>query len=453
MSEPRISIHGQWSSKLAFIFAATGSAVGLGNIWKFPYIAGENGGGAFVLVYIICVATVALPIMIAEVFLGKRGKRNPVGTFHILSKEENLSANWKLIGWGGILAGVIILSYYSVIAGWALAYVVRAASGFFSYITKDGATEIFSQLVSAPEVLLAWHTLFMVMTVAVVARGVRAGLESAVTYLMPSLFVLLLALVAFSALKGNFNQALDFLFTPDFEKLTPDTILLAMGQAFFSLSLGMGAILVYGSYLQEETSIVNTSCVVASLDTLIALVAGLAIFPIVFASGLEISQGPSLVFQSLTIAFGQMPGGTLFGVLFFVLLVFAAWTSSISLLEPAVTWLVEQYSLSRNTACLICGFVIWSLGIGTIFSFNIASEYTFFGRTFFETLDYFASNILLPLGGAFMAIFVGWRVSRSSVVEELSIGSGIVFHVLLFLIRVVAPGAVFIIFFRSIGIL
>jgi NSS family neurotransmitter:Na+ symporter len=453
MSEPRISIHGQWSSKLAFIFAATGSAVGLGNIWKFPYITGENGGGAFVLVYIICVATVALPIMIAEVLLGKRGKRNPVGTLHILSKEENLSTNWKLIGFGGILAGVIILSYYSVIAGWALAYVVRAASGFFSYITKDGATEIFSQLVSTPEVLLAWHTLFMVMTGTVVARGVRSGLESAVTYLMPSLFVLLLALVAFSALKGNFQQAVDFLFTPDFEKLTPDIILLAMGQAFFSLSLGMGAIMVYGSYLQEETSIVNTSCTVATLDTLVALVAGLAIFPIVFASGLELSQGPSLVFQSLTIAFGQMPGGTLFGVLFFVLLVFAAWTSSISLLEPVVTWLIEQYSFSRNVACLISCLVIWSLGIGTIFSFNIASEYTFLGRTFFENLDYLASNILLPLGGAFMSIFVGWRISRSSVVEELSIGSGIVFHILLLLIRFVAPAAVFIIFFRAVGIL
>lgn len=242
-TELRASIHGQWSTRMAFILAATGSAVGLGNIWKFPYITGENGGGAFVLIYLVCIAAIGVPIMMAEVLLGRRGRQSPINTMMTLAAEEKRPAPWALLGWMGVLAGFLILSYYSVIAGWALSYVFRTAGGMFVGATADGVSSIFSQFVSNPESLLAWHTIFMVATMIVVARGVQHGLEKAVRYLMPALFILLIILVFYSMTTGYFSQGLAFLFSPDFSKITSETILVAMGHAFFTLSLGMGAIM------------------------------------------------------------------------------------------------------------------------------------------------------------------------------------------------------------------
>ncbi|HFD81285.1 MAG TPA: sodium-dependent transporter [Gammaproteobacteria bacterium] len=459
MTERRKSIHGSWSGRLAFVLAATGSAVGLGNIWKFPYIAGENGGGAFVLVYLVCIATIGIPIMMAEVMLGRRGRQSPINTMRTLAEEAGASHIWRYLGWMGVLAGFLILSYYSVIAGWALAYVFRAASGMFHGATAEGVLSIFGQFTGDPEKLLAWHTLFMVMTMIVVARGVRSGLERAVRFLVPGLFVLLLMLDGYALASGAFDQGLRFLFTPDFSKITANGVLIAMGHAFFTLSLGMGAIMVYGSYLPERTSIARTSITIAVLDTLVAMLAGMAIFPLVFLNGLEPGAGPGLIFQTLPLAFGHMPGGALFGALFFVLLVFAAWTSAISLIEPAVAWLVENKGMTRVHASVFAGIVTWATGLLTVFSFNLWSGFRplsfisiFRNYTVFDLLDYLTANIMLPLGGFFIAVFAAWVMKRDDSVQELDMGDGAAYRLWYGLVRYVTPAAVLLVFLNVTGL-
>ncbi len=460
--EIRTSIHGQWSSRTAFILAATGSAVGLGNIWKFPYITGENGGGAFVVIYLLCIVTIGLPIMVAEVMLGRRGRQSPVNTMAALAAEEGRPAIWFLLGWLGVIAGFLILSYYSVIAGWALSYVFRTASGVFEGATADGVSSIFTEFVSNPESLLAWHTIFMVATTIIVSRGVKHGIEKAVSYLMPALFVLLIILLFYSMSTGYFLDGLNFLFAPDFNKLTANSILVAMGHAFFTLSLGMGAIMVYGSYLPKETSIAKASMMIAVADTLVALLAGMVIFPIVFANSLEPGAGPGLIFQTLPIAFGQMEAGVLIGTLFFLLLVFAAWSSAISLIEPAVAWLVENKGVTRVTASVWCGMTTWVVGIGSVLSFNLWSDKTwslslfgetlFENKTFFSTLDGLTANIMLPMGGLFIAIFAGWLMKVESSKKELNTTEK-GYNLWLFLIRVVAPIAVMVVFLNVTGVI
>lgn len=450
------SMHGQWSSRLIFILAATGSAVGLGNIWKFPYIAGENGGGAFVLVYLVCIALIGIPIMMAEVLIGRRGRQSPINTMVDLAKEEGRHRAWSLLGWSGVIAGFLILSYYSVIAGWAMSYVVRTATGAFEQVTADGAGAIFSDFLADPEKLLLWHTLFMVMTMAIVSRGVSSGLERAVRVLMPALFVLLIILVGYAVKNGNFAQGAHFLFDADFSKLSANALLVAMGHAFFTLSLGMGAIMVYGSYLPSKTSIAGSAVIIAVMDTLVALAAGLAIFPIVFANGLEPAAGPGLIFTTLPIAFGGMEFGRFFGSLFFLLLVFAAWTSAISLIEPAVAWLVENRGWQRVTAALWAGIATWCLGLVSVFSFNLWSDVTplsniaiFEKSTLFDLLDYLTSNIMLPLGGLFIAIFAAWVLRRQTSEEELDTNV-VVYSVWRFLVRYVTPICVILVFLRAI---
>ncbi|MCG6870866.1 MAG: sodium-dependent transporter [Gammaproteobacteria bacterium] len=452
------SIHGQWSSRWAFILAATGSAVGLGNIWRFPYMVGENGGGAFVLVYLVCVAVIGIPIMMAEVLLGRRGRMSPIQTMGALARIEGTSPSWSLIGWMGMLAGFLILSYYSVIAGWTVAYVFRSASGGLDLITKDGAGAMFGALVSDPEKLLAWHTIFMVMTVIVSARGVQHGLEKAVRFLMPALFILLLVLVGYAMNAGDFARGVEFMFHADFSKITAGAVLDAMGQAFFSLSLGMGAIMMYGSYLPQDSSISTTTATIALADTAVAVLAGLAIFPIVFAFGLEVNAGPSLIFQTLPIAFGQMPGGAFFGTLFFVLLVFAAWTSAISLLEPAVAWLVEKRGWTRIMAAAWAGIVAWALGIVTLLSFSSWDfSFHFFGSQksngLFTIFEILTNNIMLPLGGILIAVFAGWKMASAHTREELAIGNDFGYALWVTLTRFVAPALVFLIFLNLFGVL
>lgn len=448
----QVSIHGQWSSRLAFILAATGSAVGLGNIWKFPYITGENGGGAFVLVYLVCIVLIGIPIMMAETMIGRHARQNPVNAMKSVALESGSRASWKNLGLMGVVAGFLILSYYSVIAGWAMAYVTRTATGVFEGVTADGVTSIFGALIGDPERLLAWHTLFMVVTMLIVARGVSGGLEKAVRFLMPALLALLLVMVGYAMDTDAFDQGISFLFEPDFSKLSAEGILSAMGHAFFTLSLGMGAIMVYGSYLPSNVSIAKTTFLIAGADTMVALLAGSAIFPIVFANGLEPGAGPGLIFQTLPIAFGHMPGGTFFGTLFFVLLVFAALSSSISLIEPAIAWLMEHFSLSRMMACFWGGLVTWLLGLGTVFSFNLGADFKLFGLTFFDFLDYLTANIMLPLGGLLIAIFAGWFMLQDKSREALEMRAGIAFSLWRFLVRFVAPFAVFIIFLKAIEV-
>jgi NSS family neurotransmitter:Na+ symporter len=423
---------------MAFILAVTGSAVGLGNIWKFPYIAGQNGGGAFVLVYLVCVIVIGMPVMMSEILIGRRGRRNPVATMELLGKEEGSSGRWRLVGSMGVLAGILILSYYSVIAGWTLAYVVKSASGVFVGASAEAVGAQFSNFVGDWRLIALCHTVFMALAVFVVARGVERGLEQAVRFMVPALLVLMLVLLGYSINSGYFGEGVAFMFTPDFDKLTWNSVLAALGQAFFTLSIGMGAIMAYGAYLPEETSITGASAAVVTADTSIAILAGLAIFPLVFANNLDPADGPGLVFYTLPLAFGQMAGGVFFSTIFFVLLAFAAWTSAIGLMEPAVAWIVERYSKSRAQATVMTGLTIWFIGMGSVLSFNVLADVKFLAGTIFDNIDYLTSNIMLPLGGLLIVIFAGWVMCRNSTADELG-SSGALYKSWRLLARFIAP--------------
>jgi NSS family neurotransmitter:Na+ symporter len=434
----RQSLHGHWSSRMAFILAVTGSAVGLGNIWKFPYIAGQNGGGAFVLVYLVCVIVIGMPVMMSEILIGRRGRRNPVATMELLGKEEGSSGRWRLVGSLGVLAGILILSYYSVIAGWTLAYIVKSASGTFAGASAEAVSAQFASFVGDWRLVALCHTLFMGLAIFVVARGVERGLEQAVRFMVPALLLLMFVLLGYSINSGYFGEGVAFMFTPDFERLTWNSVLAALGQAFITLSIGMGAIMAYGAYLPEETSITGASAAVVIADTSIAMLAGLAIFPLVFANNLDPADGPGLVFDTLPLAFGQMPGGAFFSTIFFVLLSFAAWTSAIGLMEPAVAWIVERFHKTRAQATIMTGLTIWLIGMGSVLSFNVLSDVTFLAGTIFDNVDYLTSNIMLPLGGLLIVIFAGWVMCRNSTADELG-SSGALFRSWRVLARFVAP--------------
>jgi neurotransmitter:Na+ symporter, NSS family len=436
----KISDHIQFRSRITFILAATGSAVGLGNIWKFPYITGENGGGAFVLVYLICVAAIGIPIMMAETMFGRRGHKNPIAAMESLAGEAGVDPVWKYLGWMGVFAGFLILSYYSVIAGKTMHYVVKIATGLLwnlDVATADGTINALNGSIFS---LTFWHSVFMFLTMFIVMRGVNEGIEKSVEFLMPALFLILLLLVLYAMTTGSFARGVSFLLIPNFGLLTGGSILVAMGQAFFTLSLGMGAIMVYGSYMPKGISIAKTSAIVAIFDTLVALLAGLAIFPIVFANGLEPADGPDLIFKTLPLAFSNMFGGTLFGLLFFILLIFAALTSSISLIEPAVSYMTENWEFSRKDACIYAGGATWALGLGTVFSTNIWEEVKFFGTTFFGFVDYLSANLMLPLGGILMAVFAGWVMTPNSTADGLELTEqSDLYKGWQFLVRYVAP--------------
>jgi NSS family neurotransmitter:Na+ symporter len=452
MAGARESIHGQWSSRWIFILAATGSAVGLGNIWRFPYVTGENGGGAFVLIYLACVVLVGLPIMMAETLIGRLGRQSPINSMRSLAQDEGLSENWRYLGWLGVVAGFIILSFYSVVAGWSVAYIFYVGGGVFAGTSADASAAQFDALTGSPLRLLGWHTVFIALTTMIVARGVSGGLELAVKWLMPALFILLIIVVGYAMGEGDFAAAATYLFKPDFSAVSANSVLAALGQAFFSLSLGMGAIMIYGSYLPAEASIPRTIGAVAMCDTLVAMLAGLAIFPIVFGFGLEPGSGPGLVFITLTIAFGHMPGGQVFGALFFVLLTVAAWTSAISLLEPVAAWLVETVGMSRRRAASVGGIGAWLLGIGSLLSFNLWAEAKLWGMNFFDLCEFLSTTVMLPLGGLLIAIFAGWRMARATTRDELHLRDGAVYSTWRFLVRYVAPVGVLVIFLNALGV-
>ena len=424
MSISTQSTDGRWSSRWLFVLAAAGSAVGLGNIWKFPYIAGENGGGAFVLIYLVCVAFVGAPIMISEVMLGRKGRASPINTMRKLTQAAGASSRWTFLGWMGVLAGILILSYYAVIAGWALNYIWLTASGTFDSASAQVATTTFDQLQQDPLAMMGWHGVFMLITIWIVARGVSRGLESAIKWFMPLLFVLLLVLLGYSMSSGGFAQGWAFMFDFNWSVVGPETWLIAMGQAFFTLSLGMGTMMVYGSYVPEDSHIGSTVLTIVALDTFVAVAAGLAIFPLVFVNGLEVGQGPGLMFVTLPLAFGQLPMGALFGTVFFVLVSFAAITSAISLTEPAIAYVVEEYNAKRSRVAISLGVFCWLLGLGTVFSFNIwADVKPLFGLNFFELVDQLSQNIMLPLGGLLIALFTVWALPQIIVREQLEVSS------------------------------
>ena len=435
----QLKSHGKWSGKWTFILAATGSAVGLGNIWGFPYMAGTNGGGAFVLIYLACILIIGLPIMMAEIVIGRRASSSPVNSMKSAALDSNRSSNWQLIGWGGLVAGILILSFYSVLAGICINYIFISALPDLQLSSEDQ----FSITTSSASNLLIWHTVFIFITAGVIASGIKNGIGRFVRVLMPLLGFILILMVLNAVINGDFLQGLQFLFRPDFSQVNPQTFLSAMGQAFFSLSLGMGAIMTYGAYMSDDQKILNTSITVGGLDTLVALMAGLAIFPIIFASGLEVnSGGVGLVFITLSQTFETMFLGQVFGPLFFILLVIASLSSSISLLEPSVAYFSEKNIISRKSAAFMFGFLAWFLGIGSVLSFNVLSDFYLFGdRTILDSIVFIGNNLLLPLGGLFVAIFVGWFMKKELIQEQLQLSNGVL-NTWYFFIRFVAPIAV-----------
>lgn len=437
--------HAQWGSRVGFILAAVGSAVGLGNIWKFPYMLGKSGGSAFMFTYLACILLIGLPILVAEWMIGRRGQRNPVDTMKIVAEQNGRSQAWSWVGISGTLGGYLILSFYSVIGGWAVNYIFKAGSGAFAGLNGDQTGAIFTSMLAEPSTLLLWHTVFMGLTVAIVAAGVAGGLERASKIMMPMLALFLGILVVYGMNTGYFGQAVSFLFSPDWSAINKNVILAALGHAFFTLSLGMGIMLAYGSYLGKEVSLIRSAAIVVALDTTMAVLAGLAIFPIVFANGLDPAVGPGLVFVTLPIAFGSMSGGTILGLIFFLLLSFAALTSSISLLESAVEFLEERTPLGRVGSTLLAGVVVWALGIASVLSFNLWSEVKFFGLNIFDLLDTFTSKFTLPLTGLAAIIFLGWFMKQDSIREELNMGEGR-FKIWQFIYRVIAPIGVIIVF-------
>lgn len=447
------SIHGMWSSRLVFILAATGSAVGLGNIWRFPYVASDNGGGAFVLLYLACIAILGLPILIAEVLVGRQGRRSPVHSVVTVSEASGAAAGWGLMPVMGVIAALMILSFYSVVAGWTLHYTWLYLQQVLGMARLEDPGAAFGALLGDPLQLGIWHGVFMVLTMAVVAMGVEKGLERAVRWLMPALFVMLLLLVGYGLTTGHAGAALHFLFEPDFSKVSGATVLAAMGQAFFTLSLGSCAMMAYGAYLpRDKVSLPRTAGTIALTDTLVALLAGMAIFPIVIAYGLNPEGGgPGLIFTSLPHAFNDMPFGSLYGLLFFALLSVAAWTSSISMLEPGTAWLSERFGLgSRKRVALGLATFCWLLGLLAALSLNRFAHIKIAGRDIMGLLEFVASDLLLPLGGMLIALFVGWAMDRRLLRGQLPEMPEWAFSLFRALLRFVAPALVLVVLLRAV---
>ena len=454
-NSPRAAHH--WSSGLTFILAAVGAAVGLGNIWKFPFVAGVSGGGAFVLVYLGCVAFVAIPILIAELLIGRRGASSPPVAMSTLAQKAGRSRAWRLVGWMGVIAGYLIVSYYSVIAGWTLNYIGKAARGFGGAAPGEVAAQ-FDALLADPLTMTFWHTAFIAIAIFIVGRGLQDGIERAVKTLMPALFVMMLVMIGYAAVAGDFGAGVRFLFAADFSKLTGEVVLAAAGQAFFSISVAMGLMMVYGAYVPKTVSLTRSAFIIAGSDTLIALLAGLMIFPLVFANGLDPAEGPGLIFKTLPTAFAGMPGGALFGTLFFILLAFAAITSIIAILEPIVAYAEDKWQMQRRNGSIVFGALAWLIGIATVLSFNAWQDVTpldsiraLRGKTIFGLIDYFTANLLMPLGAILISVFVGWRLRPADLVEELPAMGSALFRVWLWMIRVVAPLALVAILVSGLG--
>ena len=437
--------HGQWSSRFGFILAATGSAVGLGNIWKFPYMTGVSGGSAFVLTYLLCIALIGVPILVMEWLIGRRAQKNPIQAMEHVALQEGRSRHWKWLGLVGILGAFLILSFYSVIGGWALDYLFRTGSGTFQGMNGEQTGAVFNGFLGDAGSLLLWHTVFMGLTMAIVAMGVTGGLERASRIMMPGLVLVLLILVGYGVTTGAAGRAAEFLFTPNWSAINGQVVLAALGHAFFTLSLGMGIMTAYGAYLGQDVNLLGTARTVVLLDTTIALMAGMAIFPLVFSHHLEPSAGPGLIFVTLPIAFGNMTGGTVLGALFFILLSFAALTSSMSLLEPVVALLEEKTPLGRKSATLVAGSVIWLLGVASLLSFNHWSDIQIMGNNIFDFLDKLTSKFMLPLTGLGIIIFAGWFMNQDSIRRELGL-EGMGYTIWRIVSRFVAPLAVIAVF-------
>ncbi len=442
----RDAVRENWSSNRAFLLAAVGSAVGIGNIWRFPYLVGENGGSAFVLVYVLAVVAVAMPILTAELLMGRRGGRSPEETLRVLARTEGRSELWRYHGLLMIAIALLGSSFFSVVSGWCVAYIPLALSGRFVGADAEASARLLQSLTGDPVRMVAWHGVFMGATVLIVSGGVNRGLERALKLLMPTLFLLLVFLVLYAAVIGDLGAGLRFLFAPDFSRIDADAVLKALGQACLSMSVGVGVMVTYGAYLPKNISIPRATAVIAAADTITALLAGIAIFPIVTAYGLAPDEGPGLTFVTLPIAFGQMPFGSLVGTLFFVLLVVAALGSSIGILETIVFWLSERIASRKWALAVGAGVFTWVLGIASALSFNLWADFKPLSRfapfrdaTIFGVVEYLAANLMLPVSVLLVAVFAGWVMGRSSTLDELLPGETPAYRRWRFLIRYVAP--------------
>ncbi len=441
----------QWSSRAGFLLASIGFAVGLGNIWRFPYITGENGGAAFVVVYLVCAFAIGVPILIAEVMIGRRGRMSPPGSMRTLALAEGQSRQWQWAGGMNLVAAFLIQVVYCVIAGWVLLYLFKALTTGFAGIDGPGAKSEFDAVLADIPGLIFWTVLGLAITGTIIYAGVRSGIERAVRVLMPTLFGLLVALAAYNVFAGGFGQALTYLFAPDFSKVNGPMILAAVGQAFFSIGVAMGGMMTFGAYLPKKISIAGSALIIVSADTLVALLAGLVIFPVVFNFGLDPAGGTGLIFQTLPVAFAQMPGGHLVSVLFFLLLSVAAITSMVGLVEAITAWMQEHRGFERHKSAVAVLSGIAVLSLVSVLSFNVLSHVRVFGNDLHAVFDYIPNQILLPLGGLLIAVFAGWFVSRASAREELAMSSDALLDAWRFLVRYVASAAVLVIFLFGIG--
>lgn len=441
-----------FSNKFGIIAAAAGSAIGLGNIWRFPYIAGENGGGAFLIIYIFFVLAIGIPVMTSEFVIGRAARKNPYGAFKTLAPEKP----WYLIGIMGIAAAFMILAFYAAVAGWTLEYIYQAISGNLIGKSDDQLVELFNGFIKGSFRPLLWFFIFMGFTGGIVISGIKNGIERYSKILMPLLVVILIILCLRSlTLKGSFD-GLIFLFRPDFSKITAKTILEALGQSFFSLSVGMGTLITYGSYIRKEDNLMSSAFLVGIADTLVAIIAGIAIFPAVFALGGSPDEGSGLVFIVLPGLFQQIPMGNIFALIFFILLAIAALTSTISLLEVIVANLVEEFAMTRVKATILGTLTVCFLGFFTVLSLGSVNGFGIFGKTLFEILEFLTLNVMLPLGGLFIVLFIGWYYGKSKTIRELTNNGELKAGILplyLFLIRFIAPVAIAFVFLYSLGLI
>ncbi len=412
-----------WSTQIGFIMAAAGSAIGLGSLWRFPYTVGENGGAAFVLLYALFTFFLGLPVFISELVIGRQTQKSAVFAYQSLSKE---GSNWKMLGYLNILSCFIILAFYSVVSGWCLSYTLMSLTQFTKGKTPDEIRQVFSILASSPGINLFWLFLFLGLNVGVVFSGVKKGIEHWSKILMPVLLVLLLVLFGYSLTLEGFSKAFSFIMLPDFSKLTPSAILNALGMAFFTLSVGLGIILTYGSYMGPQEDIPRTSFIVALMTFIVSMIAALMIFPIVFTFGFAPEGGPGLVFQTLPILFSKLPGEIILSTVFFALLFFTAITSSISLLEMLVANFMEIFSWSRQKATIITASITFLIGIPCALSSSGAlfpNWKAIYGMDFFDTMNYITSSWMMPISGLFTTLFVGWKMERSLFDSELIKGT------------------------------
>lgn len=432
-----------FQSSFGFLMAATGFAVGLGNIWRFPYVTGENGGAAFVLVYVICALFIGIPILIAEIMIGRRGQASPPEAMQHLAESEGASSAWRGVGQLNLATAFLIQATYCVVAGWVLWYLFKALVTGFAGVDAQVATSTFDAVLGDIGGMLLWTFISLALTGTIVFFGVNAGIERSVRVLMPTLFLLMVCLVNYNIVAGGFDEAVDYLFTPDFSKINPTMILAAVGQAFFSIGVAMAGMMIFGAYLPRSFSIPRAALMIIVIDTTVALMAGLMIFPIVFRFGLDPAGGTGLIFQTLPVAFAQMPGGHFVAVLFFLLLSVAAVTSMVGLVEPLVARAEERFALSRHRATFLVLAAIGALSVFSVLSYNLIADYKVLGFDLNGILDFTSNQIMLPVGGLLIALFAGWVIKRSTSADELQLGG--LFAPWYLLIRYLVPVAIIIV--------